>query len=290
LQLTTSNELDRRGVVGGAGGVVTRSRADAACLVEQKPGVSRLGRRTKGSSALVGSRKADIEEAPRRLTWYAVRVRIVVCDVGVGNLRSVERALLEASKERGTLGRDHVEVTRDPARLADADALVMPGQGGFGDCSRALSGALGDAVREHLATERPYLGICLGLQVLFGSSEEAPGCGGLGMLEGKVVKLRDGLDAVTGAPLKIPHTGWNQAEATDNHGLLKPAGAGPAEHFYFVHSFVVVPTDPAIVASRTEYGERFVSSIAYGNVFACQFHPEKSQRAGIALLQRFLGS
>jgi glutamine amidotransferase len=226
----------------------------------------------------------------RRLTWYAVRVRVVVCDVGVGNLRSVERALLEAARETGALDRTAVEVTRDPARLGGADALVMPGQGGFGDCARALSGAMGDAVREHLAKERPYLGICLGLQVLFESSEEAPGCAGLGVLAGKVVKLRDGVDAVTGAPLKIPHTGWNQADPTENRGLLRAGGAAGGEHFYFVHSFVVAPTDPAVVASTTEYGERFVSAVAYGNVFACQFHPEKSQRAGLSLLQRFLAS
>jgi glutamine amidotransferase len=199
----------------------------------------------------------------------------------------VERALLEAARERGTLDRDRIEVTRDPAQVAGADALVMPGQGGFGDCARALGGAMGDAVREHLAKERPYLGICLGLQVLFESSEEASGCAGLGVLPGKVVKLRDGIDQVTGAPLKIPHTGWNQAEASTHRGLLQ---AGPPQHFYFVHSFVVAPADPTIVAATTEYGERFVSAIAYGNVFACQFHPEKSQRAGLALLGRFLAS
>jgi glutamine amidotransferase len=211
-----------------------------------------------------------------------VLVRIVVCDVGVGNLRSVERALLEAARGR----RDEVVVTREPAQVATADRLVMPGQGGFADCSRALSRDLGDAVRAHFAAQRPYLGICLGLQVLFGSSEEAPGCAGLGVLEGSVVKLKDGKDALTGAALKIPHIGWNVAEPTEQRGLLTPAG----QHFYFVHSFVVAPRDRAIVAATTEYGERFVSAIAYDNVFACQFHPEKSQRAGLALLERFLAS
>jgi glutamine amidotransferase len=179
-----------------------------------------------------------------------------------------------------------VLVTRDPAHVAAADRLVMPGQGGFGDCARALSKDLGDAVRAHFAAQRPYLGICLGLQVLFGSSQEAPGCAGLGLLEGEVVKLQDGKDALTGAPLKIPHIGWNVAEPTEHRGLLTPAG----EHFYFVHSFVVAPRDRRIVAATTEYGESFVSAIAYDNVFACQFHPEKSQRAGLALLERFLAS
>ncbi len=209
-------------------------------------------------------------------------VRIVVCDVGLGNLRSVERALLEAARGH----RVEVEVTADPGRVAAADRLVMPGQGGFGDCARALTAGFGDAVRAHLASERPYLGICLGLQVLFGSSQEAPGCAGLGVLEGEVVKLRGGIDATTGAPLKIPHIGWNVAEPGAHPGLLAPMG----QHFYFVHSFVVAPRDPSVVAATTEYGERFVSAIAYGNVFACQFHPEKSQKAGLALLERFLAS
>ncbi len=212
------------------------------------------------------------------------RVRIVVCDVGLGNLRSVERALLEAS--RG--GTDHIEVTPDPARVAAADKLVMPGQGGFGDCARALSGALGQVVRAHLASGRPYLGICLGLQVLFGSSQEAPGCQGLGVLQGQVVRLRGGVDSTTGAPLKIPHVGWNVAEPQTHDGA-RSLLAGP-EHYYFTHSFAVAPNDPRVIAATTDYGEPFVSAVAYDNVFACQFHPEKSQHAGLALLERFLAS
>ena len=221
--------------------------------------------------------------APR--AWYAVNVRIVVCDVGLGNLRSVERALREVSRER-----PHpvaVEVTRDPAAVRSADKLVMPGQSAFGDYARALSGDLGDAVREHLGSGRPYLGICMGLQVLFGSSEEAPDCPGLGVLAGRVVKLQAGIDPVTGAPFKVPHMGWNEVQVTGNHGLLEP---GRALHFYFVHSFVVEPSDTRLVAATSDYGAPFVSAIAYENVFACQFHPEKSQRAGLALLRRFVSS
>jgi glutamine amidotransferase len=179
-----------------------------------------------------------------------------------------------------------VEVTRDLARLAGADKLVMPGQGGFGDCARAMTAGVGDAIRAHIATQRPYLGICLGLQVLFEESEEAPGCAGLGILKGPVVKLREGVDGVTGASLKIPHTGWNEVRPTAHPGLL----TARTEHFYFVHSFVVAPSDPAVVAATTDYGEPFVSAVAYDNVFACQFHPEKSQRGGLALLERFLAS
>ena len=211
-------------------------------------------------------------------------VRIVVCDVGLGNLRSVERALLETCKQAGS--RAQVEVTGDLARLASADRLVMPGQGGFGDCARALTEGVGDAIRAHLAAQRPYLGICLGLQALFEGSEEAPGCAGLGVLGGTVVRLQGGTDATTGAALKIPHVGWNTVEPQDPRGLL----AEGAEHFYFVHSFVVVPEDPRVIAGTTEYGQRFVSAVARGNLFACQCHPEKSQRAGLALLERFLAS
>jgi glutamine amidotransferase len=212
----------------------------------------------------------------------ALGVRIVVCDVGLGNLRSVERGLLEASR-----GFDvRIDVSSDPGAVSAADKVVMPGQGGFGDCARALATGFGDSILEHLGNGRPYLGICLGLQVLFGASEEAPGCAGLGLIEGEVVRLRGGVDSLTGAPLKIPHIGWNVADPiAGRDGLLIGS-----EHFYFVHSFAVAPRDPSVVAATTEYGGRFVSAVAYDNVFACQFHPEKSQRAGIALLERFVRS
>lgn len=210
-------------------------------------------------------------------------MRIALCDVGLGNLRSVERALREASRGRPVT----IDVTSEPDVVRAADKVVLPGQSAFGDYARALSGELGRAVREHLDARRPYLGICMGLQVLFGESDEAPGARGLGVLAGRVVKLRGGLDRVTGAPLKIPHVGWNEAETDGNAGLLPD---GKPLHFYFVHSFVVVPADARVVAATTEYGERFVSAIAYENVFACQFHPEKSQRAGLALLEKFVAS
>jgi glutamine amidotransferase len=216
-------------------------------------------------------------------------VRVVVCDFGLGNLRSVQRALLEASRGR----RIEVDIASDPARVREADRLVMPGQGGFGDCARALGGGLGDAVRAHIDSGRPYLGICLGLQVLFESSPEAPSQKGLGIFAGEVVKLRGGIDPMTTTPLKIPHMGWNVAEPTANRGLLLEAPealVARGEHFYFVHSYVVAPSDPSIVAATTEYGHPFVSAVAKDNVFACQFHPEKSQAAGLALLERFLAT
>lgn len=212
-------------------------------------------------------------------------MRIALCDVGLGNIRSVERALLAAGG-RATV---RVDVTRDPDLIHAADKIVMPGQGAFRDCARALAGGAGDAIRERLRSGRHYLGICLGLQVLFATSDEAPGVTGLGVLAGRVSKLRGGhVDPTTGTALKIPHVGWNTAEPrTENPGLL---GGGPARHFYFVHSFVVAPDDPATIAATTDYGEPFVSAVAFENVFACQFHPEKSARAGLALLERFVAA
>jgi glutamine amidotransferase len=211
-------------------------------------------------------------------------VRIAICDVGVGNLRSVERAISTVCDSRRITA--EIAITRDPDVLRRAEKIVVPGQGAFGDCARALGAGMGEALRERIARGTPYLGICLGLQVLFGASEEAPGCAGLGVLEGDVVKLRGGVDATTGGALKIPHVGWNVAEPKAASDLLPERAA----HFYFVHSYVVRPKDARVVAAETEYGERFVSAVAKDNVFACQFHPEKSQREGLALLERFVSA
>jgi glutamine amidotransferase len=170
-----------------------------------------------------------------------------------------------------------VSVTRDPAVLRLADYAVVPGQGAFGAFVQGIGGGLGDALREHVAAERPYLGICLGMQVLFDSSDEAPGVAGLGILRGPVKRLIPGIDPITGRPHTLPHIGWNAVEGTDG-----------APYFYFAHSFVAAPEDPMVVTGTTTYGDaRFVSSVARGNVVGVQFHPEKSQREGLALLTRF---
>lgn len=199
----------------------------------------------------------------------------LLVDTSMGNLRSVARALERAGAE--------VEVSGDPSRVADADRVVVPGQGHFGAFREALTGGLGEALVRHVERGRPYLGICLGMQVLFESSEEAQGVAGLGVFAGAVRRF----DADRADPndptrrLKVPHMGWNVVEGA--HPLL-PA----REHFYFVHSYYCDPADPEVVAGTTEYGVRFCAAAARDNVFACQFHPEKSQRAGAALLERFL--
>jgi imidazole glycerol-phosphate synthase subunit HisH len=208
-----------------------------------------------------------------------VRPHIAVADTGSGNLRSVEKALDRAGAA--------VVVTADADRIAAADKIVVPGQGAFGGCIAGLNrdgGALGQAVVAGIRAGKPYLGICLGLQVLFEGSEEDPSCAGLGILPGRVRRFTD-------TPgLKIPHMGWNQTRR-------RAAGATPAlrdvpdgTFFYFVHSYFAVPARPEDVALETEHGTAFCAAVARDNLFACQFHPEKSQAAGLALLRAFVAA
>jgi len=188
--------------------------------------------------------------------------RVVVCDHGVGNVRSVVRAI-----ERVAPGVE-VVLTRDPDAVRRADRLVVPGQGSFGAFAAAMHGGLGEALASAIRAGTPYFGICLGLQVLFDDSEEAPGEHGLGIFRGNVKRLAAG-------DLPLPHIGWNSA----------------GDHFfYFAHSYVAVPADPSIVAATTEYGQRFASIVAKDNVTAVQFHPEKSQQAGLFCLEKFFAS
>jgi imidazole glycerol-phosphate synthase subunit HisH len=206
------------------------------------------------------------------------RPRIAIVDTGSGNLRSVDKALAVAGAD--------AFVTRDPAAVAAADKVVLPGQGAFGAYVAGLSqdgGALREAVLAAVRAGKPYFGICMGLQVLFASSEEEPGCAGFGLLPGAVVKFK------VPAPLKVPHMGWN--------ACARPAGAATAPvldatadgtHFYFVHSYYPVPADARDVALVADHGGAFCAAVARDNVFACQFHPEKSQHAGLALLSRFV--
>lgn len=215
--------------------------------------------------------------------------RVLVVDLGMGNLRSVERALARAAADAG-LAREIV-VDGAPAAIARADRVVVPGQGAFRDCAVALAAGVGDALREHLGRGRPYLGICLGLQALFDESEEAPGARGLGVLAGRVVRLPGGAVDASGAHVKVPHMGWNQLEmARPGAGPLAVYDAAPP-HVYFVHSYHAAPADPSVVAAVAWHGpHRVTAAVQRGPVTATQFHPEKSQGAGLALLAAFLAS
>ena len=200
---------------------------------------------------------------------------IALLDYGSGNLRSVEKALLKVGAD--------VRVTRSPAGMKDARAVVLPGVGAFDDCLSAMQRQdLLAAVKEFIAGGRPFLGICVGYQALFEKSEEFNSCAaGLGIFGGKVVRF-------TARPgLKIPQIGWNQIElARPDCPLFR--GIADGSHVYFVHSFFPQPTDDAIIATRTEHGERFASAVWKDNVFATQFHPEKSQAVGLTLLRNFV--
>ncbi len=212
----------------------------------------------------------------------AAKATVVVLDYGMSNLRSVAKALEHVSH-----GRQRIVVSGTAADLERAERVVFPGQGAIGECMSHLS-AMGiiDVLRE-IATTKPFLGICLGLQALMDWSAEGDGTAGLGLCSGRVLRFAPGLtDPATGERLKIPHMGWNTVSPTLPHPLW--AGIAPAERFYFVHSFYVAPEDRDWVAGTTEYGSSFASALAKDRVFAIQFHPEKSQRAGLRLLENFL--
>lgn len=196
---------------------------------------------------------------------------IGVVDYGSGNLRSVSKALEAVGAS--------VALVTSSAQLDPLDAVVVPGVGAFGDCAQNLrKSGLWEPLIEWLQAGRPYLGICLGYQLLFESSEESPGCNGLGVLPGRVVRFQ-------GKRLKVPHIGWNVL--LDMRGpMFKTLSSAP--YFYFVHSYFPVPADDAIVSARCEYGGTFAASVSNGSLHATQFHPEKSQSAGLTLLKNFL--
>jgi glutamine amidotransferase len=197
---------------------------------------------------------------------------ITIVDYGMGNLRSVQKAFEKIGAEAA--------IATHPTDVAKAEKLVLPGVGAFRDAIHELRRTeLDQPVREHIAAGKPFLGICLGLQLLFDVSYEDGQWEGLGVLAGKVVRFADQPD------LKIPHMGWNSLE------LARPArlfeGIPDGSSFYFVHSYYVVPEDESVIAARTEHGTRFVSAVAHNNLFATQFHPEKSQSVGLRLLTNF---
>ncbi|MGV6858082.1 MAG: imidazole glycerol phosphate synthase subunit HisH [bacterium] len=203
---------------------------------------------------------------------------IAVVDYGMGNLRSVVKAL-----EHVAQGNANVILTHKPGEVAAADRVLFPGQGAARDCVRALSDTgMGEVVME-AAKEKPFLGICMGMQVLMTHSQENEGVDCLGMYPGDVVRFDE---VVNGERYKIPHMGWNTVKQTQPHPLWK--GIGDDSHFYFVHSYHVQPEDTSLMAGETEYGHVFTSAIARDNVFAIQCHPEKSAQAGLQLLSNFV--
>lgn len=200
---------------------------------------------------------------------------IALLDYGSGNLRSVEKALRKVGAD--------VKVLTGPEGLLEAEGVVLPGVGAFDDCICAMQRQkLLQGVLEFIATGRPFLGICVGYQALFERSDEFNSCAaGMGIFKGKVVRFSGK------GGLKIPQIGWNRVELAQI-GCPLFDGITNGSYFYFVHSYFPVPENPAIVAGWTEYGERFASAIASGNIFATQFHPEKSQKVGLKLLENFV--
>ena len=201
--------------------------------------------------------------------------RVAIVDLGLGNLHSVAKAFERA-------GARNPELSSDPDVMLRADRLVLPGQGAFKECAHALAGEIGEAVRSWIESGRPYLGICLGMQALFESSEEAPGEAGLGLFPGTVKRFATDLRNGEGRRLKVPHIGWNQVASI--HPVFENG-----EWYYFVHSYYCVPAEESFVVATTDYGGAFCAAIARDNVVACQFHPEKSQHAGERVIAHFLG-
>ncbi|MEW6215644.1 MAG: imidazole glycerol phosphate synthase subunit HisH [Nitrospirota bacterium] len=207
---------------------------------------------------------------------------IAIIDYGMGNLRSVEKGFLKVGVD--------TRVVSDPKAVDNAHAVVLPGVGAFRDCMRNLEEmSLIESVVRSIQKGKPYLGICLGLQILFTESEEFVACEGLDIFKGKVMKFRFGdfgeLSRAVQSGLKVPHMGWNTVKILRRPPIFD--NIQDEVFFYFVHSFYVVPDDKDLVATTTEYGINFTSMVWKENIFATQFHPEKSQELGLRILKNF---
>jgi len=203
---------------------------------------------------------------------------IGVVDYGMGNLRSVSKAL-------ESLGFP-TSVSGDARTLSSCRGIVFPGVGAFRDCmANVVRQGLLPFLREYLASDRPFLGICVGMQLLFAESEEFGRYEGVGFFPGKVVRFPGDMPASGGGVLKVPHMGWNAVEVLTDHPVLEGIPSGT--YFYFVHSYYAVPGEPGIAACRAVYGIPFAAAAGMGNRLAVQFHPEKSQSAGLRLLGNF---
>ena len=197
---------------------------------------------------------------------------IAIIDYGAGNIQSVSKALAH-------IGCDCF-VTRDKDEILKADSAVLPGVGSFGDTVDSLNKyGIKDAIREYIASGKPFLGICLGMQLLFPASEESPGAAGLGIYDGSISRIPNG------EGLKIPHMGWNSLDINPESRLFKGIGKNP--YVYFVHSYFLHAADRELVAATTEYGVTIDAAVERGNVFATQFHPEKSGETGLQILINF---
>ena len=195
---------------------------------------------------------------------------VTIIDYGSGNLRSVQKALERVGVE--------ARITDDPNIVAESSHLVLPGVGAFGDAIRAIRGrGLVEPILAHIRADRPFLGICMGLQLLFESGSEGGHHEGLGVLAGEVTRFE------LPPGMKIPHMGWNQV-SWRTAGTSQPTG-NDGDHFYFVHSYVARPRDETVIAATSDYGGPFCAAVARGRLFATQFHPEKSQSAGMELLR-----
>jgi glutamine amidotransferase len=205
---------------------------------------------------------------------------IAVVDYGMGNLRSVAKALVHVAPERA------IVVSSDPDVIRAARRVVLPGQSAMPDCISCLDASGLRGVVMDVARDRPFLGICLGLQMLFDASEEGP-TQALSVFAGKVVRFRDeAMVSPSGERLKVPHMGWSPVRQTAPHPLW--AGIADGTRFYFAHSYHPAPADPGMTVGTAEYPEPFTCAIARANIFAVQFHPEKSHRAGLKLLANFV--
>ena len=200
---------------------------------------------------------------------------IAIIDYGAGNLHSVKNAL-------DFLGADNI-VTGNKEEILNADKVILPGVGAFGDAMKCLEErGLVETVKAVAENGKPFLGICLGLHLLFEESEESPNVKGLGIFKGKIVKIPDN------GSLKIPHMGWNNIHITKDSKILKNIGDEP--YVYFVHSYYVEAEDGSVVSAYTEYGQRLDIAVEQGNVFATQFHPEKSGDTGMEILKNFIAA
>lgn len=206
---------------------------------------------------------------------------VAVVDYGMGNLHSITKALQRVAPEAD------IRITHEASAILAADRVVFPGVGAIRDCMRAIADLGLEAPLRQAAAEKPFLGICLGMQALLEESEENGGTPGLGILPGRVVRFAEGLLDADGERLKIPHMGWNRVRQQGPHPLWR--GIAQDARFYFVHSYYAQPADGALVAATSDYPTPFACVLARDNLFAVQFHPEKSQQAGLRLLENFLG-